>query len=240
MSLFKKDKFGHILIIKKILIIIIGIFSYKKFFGEKKIKIEGTSNIPNKKLNNVLFISNHQTYFLDAIGIIHVLNSTINGNKNNLNILSYLLKPKLNTYYVAAKETMNSGIIPKILSYTGAILIERTWRENGKKIKRAVNNNDIININKALKEGWLITFPQGTTKNSGKIRKGTSHIILNNQPLVIPIVINGFADKFEKKSLSIKNPEKEISITFKKPLKINYKKDSIDDITLKIKKSLEL
>jgi len=240
MSLFKKDKFGHILIIKKILIIIIGIFSYKKFFGEKKIKIEGTSNIPNKKLNNVLFISNHQTYFLDAIGIIHVLNSTINGNKNNLNILSYFLKPKLNTYYVAAKETMNSGIIPKILSYTGAILIERTWRENGKKIKRAVNNNDIININKALKEGWLITFPQGTTKNSGKIRKGTSHIILNNQPLVIPIVINGFADKFEKKSLSIKNPEKEISITFKKPLKINYKKDSIDDITLKIKKSLEL
>lgn len=240
MSLFKKDKFGHILIIKKILIIIIGIFSYKKFSGEKKIKIEGTNNIPNKKLNNVLFISNHQTYFLDAIGIIHVLNSTINGNKNNLNILSYLLKPKLNTYYVAAKETMNSGIIPKILSYTGAILIERTWRENGKKIKRAVNNNDIININKALKEGWLITFPQGTTKNSGKIRKGTSHMILNNQPLVIPIVINGFADKFEKKSLSIKNPEKEISITFKKPLKINYNKDSIDDITLKIKKSLEL
>ena len=49
---------------------------------------------------------------------------------------------------------MNSGIIPKILSYTGAILIERTWRENGKKIKRAVNNNDIININKALKEGY--------------------------------------------------------------------------------------
>ena len=43
---------------------------------------------------------------------------------------------------------MNSGIIPKILSYTGAILIERTWRENGKN-KKAVNNNDIININKA-------------------------------------------------------------------------------------------
>ena len=238
--MFKKDLFGHILIIKKFLIIIIGIFSYKKFSGEKKIKIEGTDNIPNKKLKNVLFISNHQTYFLDAIGIIHVLNSTINGNKNNLKILSYLLKPKLNTYYIAAKETMNSGIIPKILSYTGAILIERTWRENGKKIKRSVNNNDIININKALKQGWLITFPQGTTSNSGTVRKGTSHIILNNKPLVIPIVINGFADKFEKKSLKIKNPNQDISITFKKPLKINYKIDSIDDLSLKIKKSLEL
>ena len=67
MGLFKKDQFGHILIIKKFLIIIIGIFSYKKFSGEKKVKIKGTDNIPNKKLKNVLFISNHQTYFLDAL-----------------------------------------------------------------------------------------------------------------------------------------------------------------------------
>ena len=43
-----------------------------------------------------------------------------------------------------------------------------------------------------------ITFPQGTTKSSGKIRKGTSHIILNNQPLVIPIVINGFVINLKK------------------------------------------
>ena len=35
MGMFKKDQFGHILIIKKFLIIIIGIFSYKKFSGEK-------------------------------------------------------------------------------------------------------------------------------------------------------------------------------------------------------------
>ena len=63
-----------------------------------------------------------------------------------------------------------------------------------------------------MKQGWLITFPQGTTSNSGTVRKGTSHIILNNKPLVIPIVINGFADKFEKKSLKIKNPNQDISI----------------------------
>ena len=49
MGMFKKDQFGHILIIKKFLIIIIGIFSYKNFW-RKKIKIKGTNNIPNKKL----------------------------------------------------------------------------------------------------------------------------------------------------------------------------------------------
>ena len=240
MNIIKKDLFGNPLFIKKVLIIVIGLLTHNKFNSKKKININGTENIPKNKKNNVLFISNHQTYFLDAIGIIHILNSTINGNTDNIDKISYLFNPKLNTYYLAAKETMKSGIFPKILSYTGAVLVERTWRKNGKKIDRPINNHDINNINKAMKHGWVITFPQGTTDSKGIVRKGTSHIIKTNQPMVIPIRIKNFNKRFEKKSLSIKDPEKEISITFKKPLKINYKKDSIDDITLKIKKSLEL
>ncbi len=177
---------------------------------------------------------------MDAIGIIHILNSTINGNTDNIDKISYLFNPKLNTYYLAAKETMKSGIFPKILSYTGAVLVERTWRKNGKKIDRPINNHDINNINKAMKHGWVITFPQGTTDSKGIVRKGTSHIIKTNQPIVIPIRIKNFNKRFEKKSLKVKNPNESISITFKNPLKINYKKDSIDDITIKIKKALEI
>ena len=121
MIIIKKDLFDNPLFLKKILIIIIGLLTHNKFYRIKKVNINGTENIPKNKKNNVLFISNHQTYFLDAIGIIHVLNSTINGNKDNIDNLSYIFKPKLNTYYLAAKETMKSGILPKILSYTGYI-----------------------------------------------------------------------------------------------------------------------
>ncbi len=240
MNIIKKDLFGNPLFIKKVLIIVIGLLTHNKFNSKKKINIIGTENIPKNKKDNVLFISNHQTYFLDAIGIIHILNSTINGNTDNIDKISYLFNPKLNTYYLAAKETMKSGIFPKILSYTGAVLVERTWRKNGKKIDRPINNHDINNINKAMKHGWVITFPQGTTDSKGIVRKGTSHIIKTNQPIVIPIRIKNFNKRFEKKSLKVKNPNESISITFKNPLKINYKKDSIDDITIKIKKALEI
>ena len=47
----------------------------------------------------------------------------------------------------------------------------------GKSINRPINTKDIEKINKALEDGWLITFPQGTTKNWAPIRKGTAYII---------------------------------------------------------------
>ena len=42
--------------------------------------------------------------------------------------IGYLWNPKLNIYYIAAKETMNAGMLPKILAYAGSVSIERTWR----------------------------------------------------------------------------------------------------------------
>ena len=43
--------------------------------------------------------------------------------------------------------------------------------------------SDISNINKALNDGWVITFPQGTTTPFKPIRKGTAHIIKHYNPL---------------------------------------------------------
>jgi 1-acyl-sn-glycerol-3-phosphate acyltransferase len=40
----------------------------------------------------------------------------------------YLWNPKLNIYYVAAKETMQAGLLTRIMAYGGAITVERTWR----------------------------------------------------------------------------------------------------------------
>ena len=63
MNIFKKDLFDNPLFLKKILIIIIGLLTHNKFYRIKKVNINGTENIPKNKKNNVLFISNHQTYF---------------------------------------------------------------------------------------------------------------------------------------------------------------------------------
>jgi hypothetical protein len=40
------------------------------------------------------------------------------------------MESKLNIYYVAAKETMQAGLLTRIMAYGGgAITVERTWRQ---------------------------------------------------------------------------------------------------------------
>ena len=232
--MINRDVFGNILFIKRFLIWIIGNISYKRFRGINHLIIQGSEIISSLPDTNVLFISNHQTYFADATAMLHVFNASLNGRYNSLKNPSYLNKPKLNIYYVAAKETMNSGIIPKILSYTGAISISRTWRNKNENIDRPVNLDDVGNISKALKNGWLITFPQGTTKPFSPIRKGTAHIIMNNKPIVVPIIIDGFRRSFDKTGLRIKKKGVQQSMRIMDPVKFDYKKDSIETITEKI------
>ena len=163
----------------------------------------------------------------------------MNGRDNNLENISYIINPKLNIYFVAAKETMKSGLIPKILEYTGSISILRTWRSKGEEVKRTINKKDVSNLNKALENGWLITFPQGTTKPWSPIRKGTAHIIKENKPIVVPIVIDGFNKSFDKKGLKIIRKGFQKSMRIKKPMEIDYEKETIEEIIEKIGFAIE-
>tara|TARA_B100000963_G_scaffold332053_1_gene323264 strand:- start:44 stop:778 length:735 start_codon:yes stop_codon:yes gene_type:complete len=239
LSIFRKDIFGNSHFVKKWVIRIIGIVSYRRFRGINNLIISGTENIKSLPDKNVLFISNHQTYFADASAIIHVINATLSGRSDSIKNVSYIWKPKLNLYYIAAKETMADGWLPKILSYAGSIPIERTWREGSKNVKRDVNKVNIKAINNALNDGWVITFPQGTTKPWMPVRKGTAHIIKNNQPTVIPIVIDGFRRSFDKKGLYLKKRGINQKMEIKPPLNIDYQNDSLDEIVRKIGESIE-
>ena len=204
MLFFKKNAFGHYLILKKWLIRYMGIMTHRRYRGFNSLKIEGSEIIKNLPDKNILFVSNHQTYFADVVAMLHVFNACLRGRIDSIKNIGYIWNPKLNIYYVAAKETMKSGILPRILAYAGSVSIERTWREKGQQINRKVRFSDITNIGKALKDGWVITFPQGTTKPFKPIRKGTAHIIKTYKPIVIPIVIDGFRRSFDKKGIMIK------------------------------------
>jgi 1-acyl-sn-glycerol-3-phosphate acyltransferase len=188
---------------------------------------------------NVLFISNHQTYFADVVAMFHVLNASLKGRENNIKNVGYLWQPKMNMYYVAAKETMTEGLLPKILAYAGAITVERTWRAKGEDVKRDVNPNDTENIKVALEDGWVITFPQGTTRSFKPVRKGTAHIIMQHKPIVVPIVIDGFRRSFDRKGLRIKKKGILQSFVIKEPLQIDYENDTIEQIVEKIEYAIE-
>jgi len=239
MGLFKRNPFGHILFVKKWLIRIFGALTHRRFRGFNELQIEGSEIIKNLPDKNVLFVSNHQTYFADVVAMFHVFNASLSGRTDSIKNVGYLWNPKLNIYYVAAKETMKDGLLPKILAYIGSISIERTWRAEGQDVNRQVKMSDISNIGKALDDGWVITFPQGTTTPFKPIRKGTAHIIKRYKPVVVPIVIDGFRRSFDKKGLRIKKKNILQSIEIKAPLVIDYENESTDDIVKRIEYAIE-
>ena len=146
MALFKKDVFGNSLFLKKSLIRVMGLFSHRRYRGFNELHIEGSEIIRDLPDNNVLFVANHQTYFADVAAMLHVFNAALSGRVDNIKDVGYLWQPKLNIYFVAAKETMRSGILPKIMAYGGSISIERTWREKGKDVNKKVKLSDVSNI----------------------------------------------------------------------------------------------
>ncbi|HLV93312.1 MAG TPA: lysophospholipid acyltransferase family protein [Aequorivita sp.] len=239
MGLFKKNPFGHILFLKLWLIRIFGALTHRRFKGFNELQIHGSEVIRNLPDKNVLFVSNHQTYFADVVAMFHVFNASLSGRDDNIKNIGYLWRPKLNIYFVAAKETMKAGLLPKILAYGGSVSIERTWREKGKEVNKQVKMSDVSNISKALNDGWLITFPQGTTKPWRPIRRGTAHIIKKDRPIVVPIVIDGFRRSFDKKGLRIKKRNILQTMEIKKPLDIDYDNDTVQEIVEKIEYAIE-
>jgi len=239
MGLFKRNPFGHILFIKKWLIRIFGAVTHRRYHGFNQLQIDGSEIIRALPDKNVLFISNHQTYFADVVAMFHVFNASLSGREDNIKNIGYLWQPKLNIYYVAAKETMQEGLLPRILSYVGAITVERTWRAKGQDVQREVNPNDTENIKMALEDGWVITFPQGTTKSFKPVRKGTAHIIKQHKPIVVPIVIDGFRRSFDKKGLRLKKKGILQSFIIKEPLEIDYENDTIEQIVEKVEFAIE-
>ncbi|WP_310992050.1 lysophospholipid acyltransferase family protein [Aequorivita marina] len=239
MSLFKKNPFGHILFLKRWLIRIAGLLTHRRFKGFNELQIHGSEIIKTLPDTNVLFVSNHQTYFADVAAMLHVFNASLHGREDSIKNVGYLWNPKLNIYYVAAKETMKASLLAKILAYTGSVSIERTWREKGKKVNKQVKMSDVSNITKAIEDGWVITFPQGTTKPWKPIRRGTAHIIKKNKPIVVPIVIDGFRRSFDKKGIRIKKRGILQTMEIKPPLEIDYENDSMEKIVEQLEYAIE-
>ncbi|GGD42341.1 lysophospholipid acyltransferase family protein [Muriicola marianensis] len=239
MPLFKKNPFGHILFIKKWIIRILGLMTHQRYKGFNKLEIDGSEVIRALPDRNVLFVSNHQTYFADVVAMFHVFNAALNGRTDSIKNVGYLWNPKLNMYYVAAAETMRKSLLTKILAYVGSISIERTWRADGQNVNRQVKMSDISNIGKALADGWVITFPQGTTTPWKPLRKGTAHIIKKYKPVVVPVVIDGFRRSFDKKGLYIKKKGILQSMHIKEPLEIDYDNETVEEIIEKLEFAIE-
>ena len=142
MKIFKKNALGQYVVVKKNIVRLFGTVVYPRFNWMYRTEITGAEilkDLPDKK---VLFVSNHQTYFADVAFFLHVFHAALRGKPNNIKYPGYLF-PKDNIYYVAAEETMKSGLLPKLLAMSGAVTVNRTWRANGKNVRRSVDRKEV-------------------------------------------------------------------------------------------------
>ena len=216
------ERLRNVNLVRKIVYFIVGLFSYPGLAIVNKLQVKGTSHLRKLPRNNVLFVSNHQTYFADVITFLHIFCAVKWGKKDRLGVPYYLLNPFTRVNYVAAEETMKGSWISRLFALAGAITVKRTWKKDGAEVRRGLDPSDTRKITRALERNWVITFPQGTTKPFAPGRKGTALIIKQNKPVVIPVVISGFWRAFNKQGLKFKKKNTLLSVEFKAPLDIDY------------------
>ncbi len=216
-------------IVKKLVYTVVGAISYPGLAIVNKLQINGMEKLHKLPKKNVLFVSNHQTYFAEVITFLHIFCAVSWRKKHKLGIPFYLLWPYTRINFVSAEETMKKNLMSKIFALAGSVMIKRVWVDESKEVRKGLDPSDTRKIERALNKNWVITFPQGTTTPFVPGRKGTAFIIKYQKPIVVPIVIDGFSTAFDKKGIRFRKKGTRLSVTFKDPMQINF-----DDPTEKI------
>ncbi len=225
-------------LLRSVIHTVVGALSYPGLALFNKMRISGAERLPKLPPRNVLFVSNHQTYFTEVIAFLHVFCAVKWGKINRLGVPDYLLSPFIGAYFVAAEETMKHGLMARLLGLAGAVMVKRTWRSGDQDFKRDLDPGDAKSILRALEDHWVITFPQGTTRPYAPGRKGTAYIIKCGSPVVVPVVIRGFDKVFDKRGLRLRKIGDRLSVAFKEPLTFDPR-DSLEAILDRVMESIE-
>jgi 1-acyl-sn-glycerol-3-phosphate acyltransferase len=201
-------------LLQRMVFLILGFIGWIRFGLLNTFSSEGREHLLGLPSKGVLFVSNHLTYYIDVLAIHHALTSARCAPLDGL-------RASLKVRFVAAFETLNErGLLPRLFNHTGAVLVRRTWRHGEQEVQRPVNPGDLDRIGAALDDGWLITFPQGTTTPGAPVRKGTAHIIRAHRPIVVPILLGGFDRAFARKGFRSLMRGVQLSVRFGAPLRI--------------------
>jgi len=204
------------------------------------LKVEGREYVEQLPDKNILFVSNHQTFFMEGLALMAEF------NRIRQPLLYWFWKAAIgNCYYIIAIETANKkGILHRLIEWAGAITVTRTWRKGDRNLKRGdvpieQVKKDQEKVIRAIKDGWVITFPQGTTDPWARGRRGTAYIIKQAKCIVVPVVIDGFSKAFYKSRLCWPiRLRTGLTIRFKPPMDINYD-DSAEAILEQIMDAIE-
>lgn len=147
------------------------------------VKAEGDELLKELPRRNVVFLSNHQTYFTEAIAFYDLLY-----------IVHGLPYEEPHLRFSAATETMKKNLLTKVLTYAGGVTFKRSFREAGREVNRPVDLEGISKVEEAIATGWLLHFPTGTTQRNAPIRPGMAQLLHRTKPIAVPMRVDGFRE----------------------------------------------
>ena len=146
------ERLNKFKLIKKMIYAVVGLCTFPGLAIVNRIKISGTEYLNNLPKKNVLFVSNHQTYFADVIAFIHIFCAVKWRKKNRLGIPYYLINPFSNVSFVAAEETMKENIekwkgFYENLAASQMEAINKAFSNNNNMFSQWTGNNPFTSMN---------------------------------------------------------------------------------------------
>jgi 1-acyl-sn-glycerol-3-phosphate acyltransferase len=147
------------------------------------VHVEGDDVLKDLPRRNVVFLANHQTYFLEAITFFDLVYV-----RHQFPLEDPVLR------FSAAEETMKKNLLTKLMTLAGGVTFRRSFREGGVDVNRPVDLDGVERVEEAIRDGWLLHFPAGTTKKGAPLRAGVSRLLHTTKAVALPVRVDGFRE----------------------------------------------
>jgi 1-acyl-sn-glycerol-3-phosphate acyltransferase len=154
------------------------------------IQVEGDEVLHTLPRRNVVFLSNHQTYFLEALAFFDLVYV-----RHQFPVEDPVVR------FSAAEETMKKNLLTRLMTLAGGVTFKRSFREGGQDVRRSVDLEGVARVEEAIRGGWLLHFPAGTTKKGAPLRSGVTRLLHNVKPVALPVRVDGFRELLLHKQL---------------------------------------
>jgi 1-acyl-sn-glycerol-3-phosphate acyltransferase len=94
--------------------------------------------------------------------------------------------------FSAAEETMRMNPLTAIMKLGGAVTLKRRYRSGGQPVDRPPDLEGIARVKDAIRNGWLLHFPAGTTREGAELRPGVARILHDTKAIAVPVRVDGF------------------------------------------------
>jgi hypothetical protein len=147
------------------------------------VHVEGDEVLKDLPRRNVVFLANHQTYFLEALSFFDLVYV-----RHQFPLEDPVLR------FSAAEETMKKNLLTRLMTLVGGVTFRRSFRDGGVDVRRPVDLDGVARVEEAIRQGWLLHFPAGTTKKGAPLRAGVSRLLHSTRAVALPVRVDGFRD----------------------------------------------